>query len=121
MMFRLHPSLASVCLSALALCTRYKRHIAPMRVIAGLMSALLISITTHAAEPDESGIGGTGHGDVVNGENIFDRPEMPDRIERIEPFERPEQPDFSGAPELPPPSDVGVPGSIPTAPASGSQ
>jgi len=40
-----------------------------------------------ASEPDEGGIGGTGHADAVGRPDIVELPETPERIER---FERPE-------------------------------
>jgi len=129
MMLHLRPKLASVLLATFAQRERHRAPSSAARLIAALIMALLIAAPAQAGEPDESGIGGTGHTDTLHGDRGFERPEMPDRIERIEPFEAPERPDFSSAPELPtppsdagvPPGDIGVPGSIPTAPASGSQ
>lgn len=67
--------------------------------IAGIL-LLLSSELCHAqkplsGEPDEGGIGGTGHGfGTTQKPDLIERPEMPERIERIEPMERIDPPDF---------------------------
>lgn len=79
----------------------------------------LFNPAAFGAEPDEGGIGGTGHGTEAQGAaDIFERPELPERIERID---LPERPDFVGAPELPsPPGGLGeMPPSLPAAGGAG--
>lgn len=46
-----------------------------------------------SAEPDEGGIGGTGHSDSVLTPPLFDRPELPERVETPERVEVPSFPD----------------------------
>lgn len=38
----------------------------------------------HSAEPDEGGIGGTGHIESESSTPLFDRPELPERVETPE-------------------------------------
>ena len=53
-------------------------------------AAIFLSTVCHAqnplsVDPDEGGIGGTGHGDVSTQKpELIDRPEMPERIEHVE-------------------------------------
>lgn len=81
-----------------------------MRVlpVAGLLLMLAGSVC-HAqkplsSEPDEGGIGGTGHGIASPTKpELIERPEMPERIERVESVERMDSPNF----EYPDPPDLG--------------
>lgn len=80
------------------------------------------STWVHGAEPDEGGIGGTGHSEPTLSEPIFERPDIPERIEAPN---RPELPDFlesapaagagieSGPPSVPTPADNSVPVTAP--------
>lgn len=75
-----------------------------------LLSILLVSCSGNVAaqapntlEPDEGGIGGTGNSiDSHRKPELIDRPEFPERIEKMEPIDMPTD-DISGIHE----SDVG--------------
>ncbi len=76
--------------------------------VAGVL-LLLAGNVCHAqkplsSEPDEGGIGGTGHGIASPKKpELIERPEMPERIERVESIERIDSPNF----EYPDPPDLG--------------
>lgn len=71
------------------------------RLIAWLIAAGSCTFV-HGVEPDEGGIGGTGHSESTLSEPIFERPDIP---ERIEVPNRPEFPDF---PESAPAAGAGI-------------
>lgn len=51
------------------------------------------TLEVHSAEPDEGGIGGTGHIESESSTPLFDRPELPERVETPERVEVPTFPD----------------------------
>lgn len=64
----------------------------------------------HGVEPDEGGIGGTGHSESTFSESIFERPEIPERIEA------PNLPELPAFPETAPASGAGIDIAPPTIP-----
>jgi len=65
-------------------------------VTAGVLGSPLLP-AKNIWEPDEGGIGGTGHGDPDNRPDLIDRPDTPERIEqmdRIDPIDPPDRPDI---------------------------
>ena len=63
-----------------------------------------------AAEPDESGIGGTGHSTSVDKPfELFQKPDVPERIELPDTISIPEIPEAAGAGGIAPPNmDTGI-------------
>lgn len=67
-----------------------------------LSLSLLVAFTAHSAEPDESGIGGTGVKQPIIDTEIFNRPEIPELIEI------PEAPDITAPERAIPDFDAGA-------------
>lgn len=67
----------------------------------------VVCLPAVAVEPDEGGIGGTGHGP-----DEFELPETPERIERVETPDVPDLPEAAGT------NDIGVPPAAETDPGT---
>ena len=79
-----------------------------------LAAGVALAQSPHPAEPDEGGIGGTGNAlEDTRKPELVDRPDLPERIEHIDPIENPgndvtmpDGSDVEGAVDVdPPPAD----------------
>lgn len=84
----------------------------------------LFSTSAHAAEPDESGVGGTGRTAAPEMPfELFDRPDLPERIDLPDIITAPELPevDAGAVSDMAPPTNAGSLPDVPTgAGAAGS-